>query len=104
MKTKIFTREELQSIRKERTRTMELDLGIIPPVLEAPKPFPTIAPAAAAAAAASAAIAEPQIANPSDLAPACALPLSRPSPTDQRNKAVDIHYSGLIRRKPRKPN
>lgn len=95
MKTKIFTREELQSIRKERTRTMELDLSVSVPTLEPPNPFPAM-PAEASP--------PPPPPPTPGMEAACSLPLSRPGPTDQRSKPVDIHYSGLIRRKPRRPN
>ncbi len=91
MKTKIFTREELTEIRKERTRTMELDLTLSMPPLESPNPFPQLPP-------------QPSPPPPEAMDAACRLPLSRPGPTDQRNKPVDLHYSGLIRRKPRRPN
>ena len=97
MKTRIFTREELQNIRKERTRTMELDLSVSVPTLEPPNPFPAV-PAQASPPP------PPLPHRMTDLEAPCKLPLSRPGPTDQRSKPVDIHYSGLIRRKPRRSN
>lgn len=100
MKTKIFTREELQQIRKERTRTVEVDLALgTLTTLEIPNPFPTLPGMGASPPPPPP---PPPPMNHGPLEPPCTLPLSRPGPTDQRQKPVDMNYSGLIRRKPRR--
>ncbi len=84
--SKILTPSELREKRR-RDATGEVTI----PRLEAPKPFPTLA----------------DIQRPPPepialaMAPETKLPLSRPGPTDQRQKPTSAQYSGLIRRRPR---
>ncbi|MFN7685375.1 MAG: hypothetical protein ACK5QT_08190 [Oligoflexia bacterium] len=81
-KSKILTPEELKTRRLERS-------GISIPRLEAPKPFPTLT----------------EIRSHKDPTPpqgTLRLPLSHLGTTDQRNTPTGPHFSGLIRRRPRK--
>jgi hypothetical protein len=96
-KSKILSPEELKILRQERSKTLE----VILPVLEAPKPFPTLADLVPAKK-----IPTPPPFNKkplqADLAPVVPLPLAKPGSTDQRRLETGPHYSGLIRRRPRK--
>jgi hypothetical protein len=102
-KSKILSIEEMKTLRKERSRTLDIEL----PSLEAPKPFPTLAevltvvptPGPVPPPFRKELLGSSREAN---LAPVVPLPLARPGSTDQRQLPTGPHYSGLIRRRPRK--
>lgn len=100
-KSKILSPEELKILRQERSKCLVIHL----PELEAPKPFPTLADILPAPQNSPKYVIPPPFTKKlpgTDLAPVVPLPLAKPGSTDQRKLATGPHYSGLIRRRPRK--